>query len=50
MATQEIESARADIEATDDLLVRALKLSGLPAALFRRMRDMALPGCNVPQL
>lgn len=36
MTQQEIAQARADIEATDDLLARALKLSGLLTTLFRQ--------------
>lgn len=36
MTSQEIAAARSDIEATDDLLARALKLSGLLTTLFRQ--------------
>lgn len=36
MTQQEIAQARADIEATDDLLARALKLAGLLTTLFRQ--------------
>lgn len=36
MTQEEIAAARGDIEATDDLLVRALKLSGLLTTLFRQ--------------
>ena len=35
MTTEEKLAARADIEATDDLLERALKLAGLLATLFQ---------------
>ena len=34
MTDEEIESARRDIEATSDLLERAMKLSGLVTTLF----------------
>ncbi len=35
MDAQELTKARKDIEATDDLLERALKLSGLITTLFQ---------------
>ena len=35
MTTEELEAARRDIESTDDLLERAMKLAGLVTTLFR---------------
>ena len=39
MTSGAIVQARADIESTDDLLVRAMKLAGLVTSLFRERLD-----------